>query len=118
MKRNIFHSLFFVLAVLAGFMLSSCDIEQLEDGIGTIQLTNNSSVRISYWCIEKGSQRVWETRSSIYSGSSASHEIDTGFYKIYLEDADGDGWETKNSHTVKKDQTVEVKFPSDFKVSN
>jgi hypothetical protein len=117
MKKNIYLGLFFVLAVLAGLMLSSC--EQLEEGIGTIKLTNNSTnVRITYWCIEKSGSRVWETQISLSPGYYTSRNIDTGFYTIYLEDNDGDGWVTKNSFTVKKDETVEVKFPGDFKVSN
>jgi hypothetical protein len=118
MKKNIFFSLFLILAVLGGLMLSSCDGEKLEDGVGTIKLINNSNVRISYWSLEKGGKTVWETHSSINSGSSASYETDTGSYTIYLEDTDGDGWITKTTHTVKKDEIVEVKFSADFKVSN
>ena len=118
MKKKHFVGLFFVLAVLGGLMLSSCDGETLEKGLGTIKLTNTSSVRIGYWSLEKGGKTVWETRSAISSGSSGSCQIDSGFYTIYLEDVDGDGWVTKTSHTVKKDETVEVKFPSDFKLSN
>jgi len=116
MKKHFFG--FFVLAVLGGLMLSNCKSDGLEDGIGTIKLTNNSKVRISYWSLEKGGKTVWETRSSIYSGSSGSCQIDTGSYTVYLEDVDGDGWVTKTTYTVKKDETVEVKFPSNFKVSN
>ena len=115
MKRNHFFWPFFVLAVLGGLMLSSCEGTTLEAGIGTIKLTNNSNVRISYWSLEQGRKTVWETRSPIHSGASGSCQIDSGFYTIYLEDVDGDGWVTKTSHTVKKDETVVVKFPSDFR---
>ena len=117
MKRNILWGIFLGLAVLGGLMLSGC--EEIEAGIGTIKLLNKSSnVTINYWAIESGTTIKWETHSYIFAGSSASHEIDTGFYSIYLEDTDGDGWVTKTTHTVKKDKTVEVKFPGDFKVSN
>ena len=117
MRKNIFFNLFFVLAVLAGLMLSSCG-EGLEEGIGTITLTNNSTnVVISYWSLEQSDKEtVWETHSPIDPGSSASHQIDSGIYKIYLEDTDGDGWLTKTTYTVRKDKTVVVKFPSDFNV--
>ena len=118
MKKNIFLGLFFALAILGGLMFSSCEFEQLENGIGIIKLTNNSNVRISYWSAERGGKTVGETHTPIYPGYSASATVDTGFYTIYLEDVDGDGWVTKTTHTVKKDETVEVKFPADFKVSN
>jgi hypothetical protein len=109
--------LFFVLAVFAGLMLSSCG-EGEESGIGIIKLTNNSSVTISYWSLKKGGSIVYETRDPIYPESSASYETATGSYTIYLEDIDGDGWVTKNTQTVKKDATVEVKYPGNFDFSN
>jgi hypothetical protein len=34
------------------------------------------------------------------------------------EDSDGDAYKSKQSYTVKKDETVEVKFPTDFSVAN
>ena len=116
MKKKFFLGLFLVLAVLCGLMFSGC--EEIEDGIGTIKLANNSSVRITYWCAERGGKKVGESHTAIYPGASATAKVDTGFYTIYLEDVDGDGWVTKTTCTVKKDETVEVKFPGDFKVSN
>ena len=116
MKKNIF-CLFFVLAVLTGLILSSCgEIEELENGIGTVILLNNSSnVIIGYWSLEKNRKMVWDTHSFVYPRSSGSHQIDSGYYSIYLEeDVTGYGWITKNTLTVKKDETVEIKFPSDF----
>jgi len=120
MKRTFFR-VFFVLAVLGGLMLSSCDnkgIETEEDGVGLIKLINNSNVTIIYWTAKKSGNKVGESRTPIYSGSSASATINTGSYTIYLEDVDGDGWETRTPYAVKKDKTVEVKFPNDFKLSN
>jgi len=120
MKKNIFIGLFFVLAVLAGLTLSSCNAEPLEDGIGTLKVTNNSSnVIIVYVSLEQSNSSVASAHVNIYPGSSGNfNDIKTGSYTVYIEDSDGDGWVTKSSITVKKDATVEVKFPSDFKVAN
>ena len=119
MKKNILFSLFIVLAVFGGLMLTGCEVETLEPGIGTIKLTNNSTnVRVVYWSAERSGTTVRESRTAIFPGASATITIDTGFYRIYLEDQYGDGWLSKTSHTVRKDQTVEVKFPDDFNVSN
>jgi len=117
MKNNIFISLFCVLAVLGGLIFSSC--EEIEAGTGTIRLTNNSTnVIIVYWAAEKGGKPVGESRTRINPGASAAANVDTGFYTIYLEDNYGDGWVTKISYTVKKEETTQVSFPSDFKLSN
>ena len=120
MKRNIFFGLFVVLAVLGGSIFFGCNYEPLEDGIGTIILRNNSSnVIISYWAVERNGKTVGETRTPIFPGHSASAALSTGYYKIYLEDdVFGDSWLTKTTHTVRKDGTVEIKFPGDFNVSN
>jgi hypothetical protein len=117
-KKSIFLSLLFSLTILgAGLLLSSC--EEIESGYGTLKVTNNSTIRIIYVSLEKGSSIVSETSASISPGSSRSFtDISTGFYTVYVEDSDGDGWATKSSVTVRKDDTAEVKFPGDFKVSN
>jgi P pilus assembly chaperone PapD len=119
MKKNIFIGLFSILVVLAGVMFSGCDVEELEDGIGTLKVTNNSNVRITYVSLENGGSTVSEAHVNIYPGSSTSlNNAKTGFYTVYVEDSDGDGYVTKSSVTIKKDATTEVKFPGDFKVSN
>jgi len=119
MKKNIFSNLFIILIVFAGLMLFSCEeSDESENGIGTIKLTNTSNVSIIYWSIQNGGRKEWETRSTIVSGSSASHDIASGSYTIYLEDSDADGWVSNISISVRKDEITEVKFPSDFRYSN
>jgi hypothetical protein len=92
----------------------------LEDGIGTIKLTNNSrNVLIVYWSLEKNfsdSNPIWEDNQvTLYPGESVFHEMNSAIgIKVYLEDDDGIGWITNESYTVRKDKTVEVKFPTDF----
>jgi hypothetical protein len=85
-----------------------------------LSLTNNSqNVVIVYWSLEKDfgdSNPIWEERITLNPGESVYHEMNSAFgIKVYLEDSDGDGWISKYSHTVKKDQTVEVEFKRDFK---
>ena len=111
------HFLFVVLIVLGGLMLSSC--EEIEAGIGTIQLVNNSSTRIVYWTAEKGGRTIGEARVNVFPGNSATATIDSGVsYTVYLENEYGDGWVTRNTFTVRKDETTVLRFPADFKVSN
>ena len=119
MKKNIFFSIF-CLAVLGWLILSGCKVTEIEAGIGTIRLMNNSTnVIIVYWAAERGGNTVRESRTQINPGASATISIDTGStYDIYLEDQFGDGWETRSWVRVRKDETVQVSFPSDFKVSN
>jgi hypothetical protein len=116
MKRNTLFLSVLALAMLVGLALSSCEFETLEDGIGTIKLKNNSqNVMIVYWSLENSGKTIWEGRSTIYPGNYATHDTRSAFgIQVYLEDNDGDGWLSKNSYTVRKDETVEVKFPSDF----
>ena len=116
MKRNTLFSVC-ALALLVGLALSGC--EPLESGIGTVKLTNNSDVNIDYWLIEQGSETIWEERRTIAPENSATHDMETAIgIKIYLEDSDGDGWLSKSSYTVRKDETVEVKFrPQDFSLA-
>ena len=114
MKKNTLFLDVLALAMLAG--LASCGM--LEDGIGAIKLTNDSQVRIVYWSIEKNlsdSNPIWESHVPLHPGESVSHEMNSAIgIKIYLEDSDGDGWITKKSYTVRKDETVEIKFYTDF----
>jgi hypothetical protein len=82
-------------------------------------LTNDSpNVRIAYWSLEKNvsdSDPIWESHLSLYPGGSVSHEMNTAIgIRVYLEDRGGVGWITKKSYTVRKDETVEVKFHTDF----
>ena len=106
------------MAILGGLIFSGCG--ELESGEGTIRLMNNSTnVIIVYWAVESSFGRIIEERHiNINPGASATTLINTGFYTIYLEDQHGDGWETKSSVTVRKDETVEVRFPADFRVAN
>jgi len=102
-------------------MLSSgCETSGLENGTGTLKLTNNSTnVLIVYISLEKGSTIKAEARVSISPGSyTYLTDMKTDFYTVYVEDSDGDGYVTKNTVAVRKDATVEVKFPGDFKAAN
>jgi hypothetical protein len=121
MKKN---TLFFgavALAVIVCLALSGC--EPLEQGIGTVKLTNNSTnVTITYWSLERGSTKIWDEHITIGPGGSATHDMGTDVgIKIYLEDLAyivgnevRTGWLSKVSYTVKKNETIEVKFPTDF----
>ena len=112
MKKNVL--LFGAAALLAGIALSACEFSVLEDGIGTVKLVNNSSnVIVVYWSIEKSGAAIWEGHGRIYPGQSAAQSIDSSMgIKVYVED--DDGWLSKASYTVKKDETVTVRFPGDF----
>jgi hypothetical protein len=113
MKRSASFLGVLVLAMLAGLALSGCDT--LEDGIGTVKLTNKSDIIVVYWSLEKFGETIWEGRSTVYPGGSASQDTQTALgIKVYVEDSDGDGWLSDTSYTVKKDETVEVKFHKDF----
>jgi hypothetical protein len=114
MKKNTLFCGVLTLAMLACLVLSGC--EPLEQGIGTIKLINNSqNVIVVYWSLERGSKTLWEGDSTIYPGGSASHNMETDVgIKVYVEDKEGDGWLSDDSYTVKKNETVEVKFPTDF----
>jgi hypothetical protein len=72
-------------------------------------------VIVVYWSLERGSKKIWEGHSTIYPGSSATHDMETDVgIKVYVEDSDGDGYLSNVSYTVKKSEIVEVKFPNDF----
>jgi hypothetical protein len=116
MKRNPLFLSVLASALLFGLALSGCESPVLlEEGIGIIKLTNNSEVNIKYWSLEQNNKILWEERITISPGSSASHEIKSGMgIQVYLEDNDGDGWLSKNYYTVKKDKTIEIKFPNNF----
>jgi hypothetical protein len=117
MRKLIFLSIFFILATIGGLLLFSC--EPLESGVGIIKVTNNSTnVRIVYISVERANTIVMETWPNILPGGSAPVSVESGFYTLYLEDNYGDGWVTKISHTVRKDETTEIRFPSDFNGSN
>ena len=97
--------------------MSSCEV--IEAGTGAIRLVNNSTnVIIVYWSAERGGNTVDESHIRINPGASSTVSISTGFYTIYLEDNFSDGWETISTFTVRKDETVEVRFPNDFRVAN
>ena len=123
MKKSIFFSIFVVLIVLAGLILTGCEATEIGEGTineGTIRLINNSTnVIIVYWSAEQRGDIIVENHTRIDPGSSVAVSIRSGyFYTIYLEDNYGDGWETKNSVFINRDRTVEIRFPSDFTVSN
>jgi len=122
MKKNIFLGFFLVLAVFGGLLLSSCDIEATESGQGTIKIVNNSNnVRITYISVERGSTKVQTSNPGLSinpGGSITTNSLTTGSYSVYIEDNYGDGWLTISNVTVRKDQSVEVRFPNDFKPSN
>ena len=126
MKKSIFFCIFLILAVLGGLIFSGCELTEASEGTingntiseGTIRLMNNSTnVIIVYWAIERGGGIIEESHININPGASSTTIINTGFYIIYLEDQHGDGWETRSSVNVRRDQTVDVKFPSDFRVA-
>jgi hypothetical protein len=116
MKRNTLFLGVVALAMLGGLALSGCDT--LEDGTGTIKLTNNSTnVLVVYWSLEDFGKTIWQSQVTLSPGQSVSHDMDSAIgISVYLEDNGGIGWISKKSYTVEKDKTVVVKFPSDFNV--
>ena len=122
MKSNSFISIICVLAVIGGLILSSCEVTEAEEGTtneGTIRLMNNSTnVIIVYYAIERFGTVMEEMHVNINPGALATTILNRGSYTIYLEDQHGDGWETRFNVNVIRDRTVDVRFPSDFKVAN
>ncbi|MDR0877482.1 MAG: hypothetical protein LBN21_05475 [Treponema sp.] len=113
------------LAMFLGFALSGCEFTPLEEGIGTIKLTNNSiNVTLRYWSAEKEKEPgspIWEESIELSPGESITHEMESSYnIKIYIEDKgeDGVGWLSKKSYTVRKDEIVALKFPGDFSPDN
>jgi len=118
MKKKMFSCQLLILTILSGLIFSGC--EEIESGEGTIRLMNNSTnVIIVYCAVENSFGRIIEeSHININPGASVGTIINTGIYTIYLEDQHGDGWETKSNVILHKDRTVEVRFPTDFKVAN
>jgi hypothetical protein len=112
MKKNTLFCGAVALAMLVCLALSGC--EPLEQGIGTIKLINDTMVDIVYWSLERGSKKIWDEHIPIPPGGSATHDMETDVgIMVYVEDDGGIGWLSKVSYTVKKNETVEVKFNTD-----
>ncbi|GHU08230.1 hypothetical protein FACS1894151_03780 [Spirochaetia bacterium] len=106
-----------VLVLFFGLALAACgDGTPLEEGIGTVKLTNTGTKIIDgWWLLRKYDETIWSGPITLNPGASASQEIESSYsIKVHFKDSDGIVWLSNTSYTVRKDQTVEVKFPKDF----